>query len=50
MQARSMPILGMERNEEKKYYFYSSTPWDERELARERTEANRLLGNFVILG
>lgn len=40
-----MPILAMERME-KNYHFYSSTPQDGKELDRETTEANRLLGNY----
>lgn len=35
---------------EKADHFYSSTPQDRRELAREKADANSLLGNFAKFG
>lgn len=35
---------------EKTDHFYSSTPQDKRELAREKADAYSLLGNFVKFG
>ena len=44
-----MPVLGMERSGEKiPFLFLNSIGWER--AARERTEANRLLGNFINCG